>query len=107
MPSKTFPLIKHFRSTTYSRAFILNAIATAAIAAFAIEMRLALDDKYSKVHGYFNNILMKEELTESDKMLIVFGTAFLGALLVYHFMYMFVGYGGGLIAPSLPSAKYY
>ena len=107
MKSTIFPLIKHFRATTYSKAFILNAIATAAIAAFAIEMRVALDDKYSKVHGYFNNILMKEELTESDKMLIVFGTAFLGALLVYHFMYMFVGYGGGLISPLVPSAKYY
>jgi len=107
MPSKTFPLIKNFRATTYSKAFILNAIATAAIAAFAIEMRLALDDKYSKAYGYFNNLIMKEDLTQLDKMLIVFGTAYLGAVLVYHLMFMFVGYGGGLIAPSLPSAKYY
>jgi hypothetical protein len=107
MALKTFPLIKNFRATTYSKAFVLNAIATAAIAAFAIEMRLALDDKYSKAYGYFNNLIMKEDLTQLDKMFIVFGTAYLGALFVYHLMFMFFGFGGGLIAPSLPSAKYY
>jgi hypothetical protein len=107
MPSKTFPLIKNFRATTYSKAFILNAIATAAIAALAIEIRLALDDKQNPIYSYFNILIGRRKLGDIEKSTIVFFTAFLGAGLVYHLMYMFVGYGGGLIAPSMPSAKYY
>ena len=95
-----FPLIKNFRATTYLRAFILNAIATAAIAALAIEMRMQLNNKLSKTYGYFNDILMKHELTELDKVLIVFATGFLGAVLVYHLMFIFVAFGGGLLAPQ-------
>jgi hypothetical protein len=103
-----FPLIKHFRATTFFRAFILNAIATAAIAALAIEMRMQLNDKYSKAYGYFNDMLMKRDLSELDKVLIVFGTGFLGAVLVYHLMFMFVAYGGGLLAPQkFKRGRYY
>ncbi len=108
MKSTIFPLIKHFRATTYSKAFILNAIATAAIAVLAIEMRLQLNNKYSKAYGYFNDMLMKDELSELDKMLIVFITAFLGALLVYHLMFIFVAFGGGMLAPQKSKrGKYY
>jgi hypothetical protein len=100
MKHTIFPFIKHFRATTYLRAFILNAIATAAIAALAIEMRMQLNNKLSKTYGYFNDILMKHELTELDKVLIVFATGFLGAVLVYHLMFIFVAFGGGLLAPQ-------
>jgi len=100
MTSTIFPLIKHYRATTFFRAFILNAIATAAIAALAIEMRMQLDNKYSKTYGYFNDMLMKHDLSELDKIIIVFVTGFLGAVLVYHMMFAFVAYGGGLLAPQ-------
>jgi hypothetical protein len=108
MLSTIFPLIKHYRATTFLKAFILNAIATAAIAALAIEMRMQLNNKYSKTYGYFNDMLMKHELSEFDKIFIVFVTGFLGAVMVYHLMYMFVAYGGGLLAPQkFKRRKYY
>ena len=108
MKHTVFPLIKHFRATTFLRAFILNAIATAAIAAMAIEMRMQLNNKFSKTYGYFNDMLMKHELSEVDKVLIVFATGFLGAVLVYHLMFMFVAYGGGLLAPrKFETGRYY
>ena len=39
----TLPLIKNFMATTYIKAFILNAVAAAVIAALSIEMRSYLD----------------------------------------------------------------
>jgi hypothetical protein len=108
MKSKMFPLIKQFRATTYLRAFILNALATAAIAALTIEMRFQLNNKLSRTYGYFNDLNMNHDLTEYDKVMIVFATGFLGAVLVYHLMFMFVAYGGGLLAPKkFKYGKYY
>jgi hypothetical protein len=100
MMSTIFPLIKHYRATTFFRAFILNAIVTAAVAALAIEMRMQLNNKFSRTYGYFNDIFVEHDLNEWDKILIVFATGFLGAVLVYHLMFAFVAYGGGLLAPK-------
>ena len=108
MKSSLFPLVKNYRATTYLKAFVLNAIATAAIAAMAIEMRMQLDNKYSKTYGYFNDILMRDSLSELDKVIIVFVIGFLGALLVYHIMFIMFAFGGGLLAPpTVGTRKYY
>lgn len=95
-----FPLFKNFKATSYLRAFILNAFATAAIAALAIEMRITLQDEKSKMYGYFNTMFMGPKLNELDKIIIVFISAFLGALFVYHIMYALVKFGGGMMISS-------
>jgi len=93
---KFFPLTTKFRATTYAKAFILNAIACAAVAALAIEMRIQLDDEKQPVYSYFSSLL-GGGLSEMQKVGIVFSTAFIGAIIVYHLMYMFVGFGGGML----------
>ena len=94
---KLFPLTTRFRATTFAKAFVLNAIASAAIAALAIEMRIQLDDERQPVYSYFSS-LFGGGLSEMQKIGIVFSTAFICAIVVYHLMYLTVGFGGGMVA---------
>jgi hypothetical protein len=101
-----FPLVPDFRATTLPRAFLLNAVATAAIAALAIEMRSQLDNQKSRTYGYFNSMFEGESLSERDKIIIVFSTALIGALVVYHMMYALVGFGGGMLTGDSKVTRY-
>ncbi|MHA2082801.1 MAG: hypothetical protein ACXABD_03495 [Candidatus Thorarchaeota archaeon] len=87
----TFPLIKNFLATTYIKAFILNAIAAAIIAALSIEMRSYLDRVGRKAKGGW-------DLSDASKTLIVFVSGFTVAMIVYAVMYLLVGFGGGMLA---------
>ena len=93
-----FPLFRNFKSTSFFKAFMLNALATGAIATVAFEMRHRLNHEKnitykmtSKIFKLFTN----EKLNERDKMFITFVVAFIGALVVYHSMYIMFHFGGG------------
>ena len=102
------PITTGFRSTTYFRAFVLNAIATAAIAALAIEMRMQLDMEKQAIYGYFARAFGAKTLTEAQKVMIVFITAFFGSLVVYHALYALVAFGGAmLVGGPFKSGQYY
>ena len=102
------PLTTRLRATTYFRAFILNAIATAAVAALAIEMRMQLDMDKEVIYGYFARALGSKVLSETQKVVIVFWTAFLGSLVVFHALYALVAFGGGMVVSGpFKSGKYY
>jgi hypothetical protein len=94
MPSSksafSLPLIKGFFATTYPRAFLLNALASAVIAALSIEMRSYLDQLGLKADGGW-------ELTDLEKTVIVFVSAFTIAMLTYALLYAVVGFGGGML----------
>ena len=89
--STMFPLIKGFLATTYFKAFILNAIAAAVIAALSIEMRSYLDELGRKAKGSWY-------LSDASKTIIVIVSGFTVAMVVYAIMYVVVGFGGGMIA---------
>jgi hypothetical protein len=86
-----FPLTLGFRATTFRKAFILNALVAAAIAASAISIRKAVDSSAGAPGG------LPGGLEEGWRALIVVGVTVVSALLVYQAMYMFFGYGGGLL----------
>ena len=86
----SLPLIKGFFATTYLRAFFLNALAVAAIAALSIEMRSYLDHLGLKADGGW-------ELTDLEKTVIVFVSGFTIAMLIYASLYAVVGFGGGML----------
>lgn len=94
-----FPLSHKFQATSYLNAFILNAFATAMIAALAIAMSSELNDERSKAYEYFNNLFIGKDLTYTHKMTIVFTTSFIGAIIVFFLMYALLGFGGGMIVP--------
>ena len=91
------PLIYNFKSTNYFNAFILNALASAAITALAIEMRYQLYQEKSFTYLFFSNFYRSRILTEKQKVFIVFLTAFFTAICVYFIMHLFFGFGGGML----------
>ena len=102
------PVTTQLRSTTYFRAFVINAIATAAIAALASEMRMQLDMEKEVIYGYFARALGSKVLSETQKVSIVFLTAFLGSLVVFHTLYALVAFGGGMLVKGpFQAGKYY
>lgn len=92
-----FPLTTNFRSYSYFNAFILNALATALIAALAIEFRLALDNRKSVVYKFVNGIFYGEELHEYQAFLTEFVLTFVVAFLVYQLLYVMFKFGGGML----------
>jgi len=92
-----FPLTTNFKSNSYFNAFILNALATALIAAFAIEFRLALDDRQSVVYKFFNGIFYGDELHEYQAFMTEFILTFIVAFLVYQLLYVIFKFGGGML----------
>ena len=86
-----FPLIKKFRATTIPKAFLLNAIAAALIAALSIEMRIYLDNKDIENTNNWN-------LSEKQKAVIVFVTAFIVAIITYSILHLLTGFGYGMLA---------
>lgn len=93
----TFPLIKNFRATTISRAFLINAVAFAIIAALTIEIRLYVKENTEKKKLFFYNY------SRVSKILFVIISSFFIALVVYLSLYAFSSYGGGFIAPAKPA----
>mgnify|MGYP001202992938 CR=1 FL=1 len=91
MKKNTFPLVKHFRATTIKHAFFLNAFASAIIAALSIAMRSYLDFHDLKSEHKWN-------LSERQKTLIVFITAFVVALITYWALHILIGFGGGMLS---------
>ena len=95
-----FPLVRGFRATILSRAFLLEAFVTALITLFAIELRSLFDDEKGKIYGYVNSIYGEKSLSTTQILSVVFVTTFLGAMLVYLIMYALLDYGGALLAPD-------
>ena len=61
------------------------------IAALSIEMRVYLDDQDKKKEH-------KWHLNEKQKLMIVFLTAFIVALVIYYIMHLLIGFGGGMLS---------
>ena len=89
------PLTTVLRSTTFFKAFLLNAVASAAIAAFAIAMRDQLEK--GVVLDFFKNRYGVKSLMESTKIAIVFVATLLCAMIVYNLLYLLFAFGGGML----------
>ena len=91
------PVIKTFYATTVFKAFVLNAIAVALIATFAVEIRRELNDVKGQFYLFVNPFFAGSTMTERQKATVVALASFLGAILVYHIMYIIFGFGGGML----------
>ena len=95
------PVIKNFRATTISKAFILNAFVSACVVILAIEIRRIFEDENNVVYGYFNNLYGTKKLSEVQIVTIVFPATLISALFVYIIMYILFEYGGNfLVSPT-------
>jgi len=82
------PLIEDFRSTTYWKAFILNAFANALVTVFA----LVLNSKLKQVFVKHDSIVATTLLT------LIF--TFIAAISAYFLMYALFGFGSGMLSIS-------
>ena len=88
-----------FKATTYFKAFILNAIVAAFIAAIAVEFRMILDEDKNPISVYLYNII-GNDISEVERFVIVLIVTLLAAYICYHIMYFLVGFGGGFITTN-------
>lgn len=93
------PVFKNLRATTIPKAYFLNAVAVAIIAALSIETRQLLNDEKSNFYSYFNELLSGKGLTETQKVFIVFASSFIIAIVTYLIMFLLFDYGRGMLAP--------
>ena len=95
-----FPLTSKFRANSYFKAFLLNSIIGAIICAFAIELRISLNDNTSAYYGFWSNIYREKKLTEIHKLLVSLFITFIVSLITYHVFYFLFMYGGGQLTNS-------
>ena len=87
----------NYRGTTFVRAFFLYALVAALAATFAIEIRLQLENKDSKLFKIIAPLTPESGISHLHKLiaatLITFGTS----VIIYHLMYIIFGWGGGMV----------
>ena len=98
------PVTTAFRATSISRAFVINAMIGALIAALIVEMRLQFRDEKSIFTGYAQTIFnVTDKLNIWQKLTATFIAGALASLLIYHLAYIIIAFGGGfLVGPRVP-----
>ena len=86
-----FPLFPKLRGTTLIKAFILNALCAAIVAALSIQVRSYLDDLGRELKNGWH-------LSDFTKTIIVICSGFLCAFCVYVIFYLIIGFGSGFLA---------
>lgn len=81
-----FAPIIDMRSTTIARAFFLNALILAIIAAASIELRRFIEER-----------IETKDLSRSKKMIVTTGGSFIIGIVTYLLIRIVFGYGEGLI----------
>lgn len=86
-------LYKHFRATTFFKAFLLNAILIT----------------ITSLCGYFLHYYLKKhfkKLSEAITVLITIIGTFLFIMLTQLFLFYFFAFGGGMLTNRNPNKKY-
>lgn len=91
------PLIKGFKSTDISKAFLLNALAIALAAVVAIETRVQLEDEKSTLYIAVNNMFPEKKLGSILKIILVLLSGFITSLIVHIILHILFGYGASMI----------
>jgi hypothetical protein len=101
------PVTTSFRATSISRAFVINAMIGALIAALIVEMRLQFRDGKSVFTGYAQTIFnVSDKLNIWQKLTATFIAGALASLLIYHLAYFIIAFGGGFLVGPRP-ARYF
>ena len=86
-------LIKHFRSTTIWKAFLLNSLAATLVIFLAMTIKASLDTYTNKNDEH----AVKQKSNVKSVVFTLLGT-FAASMLAYGGMYLIFGYGGGMLA---------
>jgi hypothetical protein len=100
LPGFNHPVIRGFYANSFIKAFVLNAIAVAMVAASSVELRQLLNEEKSGAYLFFNDFLNGGKLSEVQKAVIVFIGSFVFAMFTYLFLFFFFGFGGGMLTSA-------
>jgi uncharacterized membrane protein len=86
------PLIQNFRSTSLTKAFILNSM----VASITVVLAIAIKDGLDRFTNYNKN----EEENKSDfsNIIITLIITYCVSMLTYIFMFYVFGFGGGMLS---------
>ena len=100
-------LIDGFKATNLSKAFLINAFVASAVALLVVELRISLENHEGTIYNYVNTNWYpggNTSLTRTQKIQTTFIVGILASLFVYNFLYIILGFGGGMIASTkMPS----
>lgn len=102
-----FPLTNNLRATTLFKAFILNALAAAFIASFAIEIRIRLSNDKDNLYILLNEWIPGKQINKDVLYFVTFIVSFVACLIVYNILYLLFMYGGGMIASRVKKPSYF
>jgi len=96
----TIPLIKSFRATTLSKAFLINAFVSAVIATVIVEVRQSLEQGKGTIYSGLKQVFTGDNPfnTEVKKIRTTFFVGFIVAFMVYNLLYLLMAFGGGMIS---------
>ncbi|MCH9716897.1 MAG: hypothetical protein K0U52_07420 [Gammaproteobacteria bacterium] len=82
-------IIPKFKSTSFGKAFVLNAIVAGMSTAITVELRFLL-----------NPVLLKKDYDEGVKFAITLAISFMSSFFTYGIMFALFGYGSGMLSGS-------
>ena len=86
------PLIQNFRSTSLTKAFILNSIA----ASITVVLAIAIKDGLDRFTNYNKN--EEENKPDFSNIIITLIITYCVSMLTYIFMFYVFGFGGGMLS---------
>tara|TARA_Y100000389_G_scaffold170179_1_gene176989 strand:- start:962 stop:1306 length:345 start_codon:yes stop_codon:yes gene_type:complete len=96
------PIFKNFLATSYFKAFVLNALVVSLITITAMTTQMSLDSPNGTLNKLFNKLVNNNNNTTIKfeiELLINFIITFCSVLCIMIFLYILVGFGGGMITP--------
>ncbi len=87
-------IIPKFKSTSFAKAFVLNAIVAGLSTAITVELRFLL-----------NPVLEKNKYDEGVKFAITLAISFMSSFFTYGIMFALFGYGAGMLSGGSTDKK--
>ncbi len=92
------PLFKNVRATNLFKAYLLNALAAAFIASFAIEIRIRLSNDKDYLYILLNEVIPGKQINKDILYMVTFIVSFFACFIVYNLLYVLFMFGGGMIS---------
>lgn len=96
------PFFKGERATKILKAFLINAFVAALLSTIIVEVRRDLDNEKTIVSQFIDSLVQTFDpnpfRTDFRKMVYTFFTGFIVSVLLYNFLYLLIGFGGGMVA---------
>ena len=103
------PIFKKFLATSYFKAFIINALVISLMSISAMTLHASLRSSDGLLNNFFYKLLHGGNKTDTlgikSSIVINFIITFISVLFIMIFLYVLIGFGGGMITPLNKSER--